>query len=69
MHFCTATDENGNDFHALTDNCHKDGSAITDNEEKRPVWVFFDTTSGFGNNVGSFDMHMLKKLPDGKFGA
>lgn len=69
MHFCTVTDENGNDFHGLTDNCHKDGSPITDSETKRPVWAFIDGDNGFGATVGEVKMLHLKRLSDGKFGA
>ncbi len=63
MHWVTATDENGNDFCALT--AHPEPEA----EKHVPVWVFFDGPSGFGNDVGSVALHQLKKLDNGKFGA
>ncbi len=62
MNWVTATDENGNDFHALTD-------GIEDADGKAVVWVFTDKTSGFGDDVGRVNMKHLKKLPNGKYGA
>lgn len=59
MKWITVTDANGNDFHALT----PDADA-----EKAEAWVFFDKTSGFGNNVGSIDLHRnLVRREDGKY--
>lgn len=63
MHWVTATDENGNDFDALT--AHPDPAA----ETKVPVWVFVHGENGFGKNDGEVALLHLKKLDDGKFGA
>lgn len=38
-------------------------------DETAEVWVYFNKTSGFGNDVGEFKMVELKKRADGKFGA
>lgn len=62
MKFVTATDENGVDFHALTD-------GTEDANGKAAVWVFTDKPSGFGDDVGRVNLHRLKKLDDGKYGA
>jgi hypothetical protein len=59
MMWTTVTDENGNDFHALMDN-QKDDEA----------WVYFNKTSGFGNESGEVKLiRNLKKLENGKYGA
>jgi hypothetical protein len=59
MHWVCVTDENGNDFHALMDHANK-----------AEAWVFFNKTSGFGNDKGEVKLvENLKELPDGKFGA
>lgn len=67
LHFAMADDGNDRLFHALTDNCHHDGSPITDDETKRPVWVFIDRENGWGKNVGELAMLELKKAPSGHF--
>lgn len=64
MHFVKATDENGVDFDALTNN-----ESEKDADGRQPVWVFTDKESGFGDDVGKVNLHQLKQLPDGKFGA
>lgn len=64
MHFVTATDENGVDFDALTNN-----NAEKDAGGHQPVWVFVDKTSGFGDDVGRLTLHKLKQLDSGKYGA
>lgn len=64
MHFVTATDENGVDFDALTNN-----SAEKDSDGRQPVWVFTDKESGFGDDVGRVNLHQLKQLNNGKYGA
>lgn len=63
MHWVTVTDENGVDFHALSDKC--------ENENKRiSAWVFTDKASGFGDDVGRVNYkENLQKLDDGKYGA
>lgn len=63
MKWITVTDGNGNDFPALSPNPDGDDGHVK-------AWVFFDKESGFGNNVGSVDLHKnLKSYPEGKFGA
>lgn len=62
MKWVTATDENGNDFEALT-------TGVEDENGKANVWVFTDKASGFGDDIGRINLHELKKLPDGKYGA
>lgn len=64
MIFVKATDENGVEFDALTNN-----NAEKDSDDRQPVWVFTDKTSGFGDDVGRVNLHQLKQLPDGKYGA
>lgn len=63
MMWVTATDENGVDLHALTDN-----NAVPV-DEKVPVWIYTDKVSGFGDTVGQINLHQLKRLPSGKYGA
>lgn len=63
MHWVTATDENGNDFAALTAHPNPDG------EDHVPVWVFVDGDNGWHANVGEVTLKNLKHLGDGKFGA
>lgn len=62
MHWVTATDENGVDFHALSD-------CVEDADGRHTVWVFTDKDSGFKDDVGRVNMKSLKKLEDGKYGA
>lgn len=62
MNHVIATDENGVDFNALSDE-------VTDADGKAVVWIFTDKASGFGDDVGRVNMHRLKQLPDGKYGA
>ena len=64
MHFVTATDENGVDFDALTNS-----EAEKDADGRQNVWVFTDKKSGFGDDPGRVNLHQLKQLPDGKYGA
>lgn len=64
MIFVKATDENGVEFDALTNN-----NAEKDSDELQPVWVFTDKTSGFGDDVGRVNLHQLKLLPSGQYGA
>jgi len=62
MHWITVTDENGNDFHALT--ADPEGAAHAS------CWVFTDKESGFQDDVGRVNYKKdLKRLPDGKYGA
>jgi len=63
LSWVTATDENGNDFAALT----KDASPAGDT--KVPVWVFIDGANGYGASIGDIVLKNLKHLGDGKFGA
>lgn len=63
MHWVTATDENSNDFAALTK--HPNPAA----EQHVAVWVFVDGENGWGANVGEVHLAHLKQLADGKFGA
>lgn len=63
MTFVTVTDENGVDFHALT-------NGVEDAHGRISAWVFTDKTSGFGDDVGNLNYKTgLQKLPDGKYGA
>lgn len=62
MEWVTATDENGVDFEALT-------TGVEDENGKAAVWIFTDKRSGFGDDLGRVNLHRLKKLPDGKYGA
>jgi hypothetical protein len=64
LHAVTATDENGNDFAALTAHPHPDA------EKHVPVWVFVDGPNGWGANEGAVSLHSLKqrRLMVGKLG-
>lgn len=64
MHFVKATDENGVDFDALTNNEYE-----KDSEGRQNVWVFTDKKSGFGDDVGRLNLHQLKEISPGKYGA
>jgi len=63
MSWVCVTDENGVDFHALSD--------MKENENGRiNAWVFTDRASGFGDDVGRVNFkENLQKLDDGKYGA
>lgn len=63
MHWVIATDENGRDFDAETDNPNPAG------EEKVGCWVRITGENGWGRNVGEIAYLHLKKLADGRFGA
>lgn len=63
MKWITVTDENGVDFHALTDGVEGEHGRIS-------AWVFTDKTSGFGDDVGRVNFkENLQKLDSGKYGA
>ena len=64
MNWVKATDENGVEFDALTNN-----NAEKDAGGHQPVWVFTDKKSGFGDDVGRVNLHQLKEISPGTFGA
>lgn len=62
MHWVTADDMNGNTFHALTENSDPEP------EKHVPCFIFVTGENGWGADVGSVSMKMLKKNPeDGHF--
>lgn len=67
MQWITATDANGNDFHALT------GDPVTPTVGSEvAAWVYFDKPSGFEIAPGTLELLRLKRLGepnDGKYGA
>jgi hypothetical protein len=63
LHNVVANDENGNTFAAQTIHPHPAA------EEHVGVWVFIDGENGWQANIGQLSYQMLKKLPDGTFGA
>lgn len=63
MTFVTVTDENGVDFHALT-------NGVEDENGRIAAWVFTDKHSGFQDDVGVLNYKTgLQKLDSGKYGA
>lgn len=63
MTWVTVTDENGVDFHALT-------NGAEDADGRISAWVFTDKASGFGDDVGRVNFKTgLQKLDSGKYGA
>lgn len=62
MIFVKANDANGVELDALTNN-----NAEQDAEGRRPVWIFTDKTSGFGDTVGQINLHQLKLAEDGPY--
>ena len=62
MNFVKATDENGINFDALTNN----NTRRTDGRQN--VWVFTDKASGFGDDVGRLNLHQLKEISPGVYG-
>ena len=55
------TDENGNDFHAFSDDPETD--------ERRSFVTFISGDNGFGEPQGCVLIANLKKLPSGAYGA
>lgn len=66
MKWVTVTDENGITLHGQSDEVAVSG---TGTEQRFNVWVFTDKASGFGDTVGQINLHQLKRLGDGSYGA